>query len=242
MVFYGFGLFWWFNLLVVLGLIFFWFFYRKISVEKKRLSLFYFFSFFVIGAWLSFFYGSWTIHDNPDPNQITMANSYIRYWLPIFVMTTPFAAFPLVWLQKIAYPWIRKISISFLLLLIFSLNSFLVFFHPQDGLISMRKNLFFYQMIQEDILARTQPESVMIVDRSDKIFFPWRRVRYPLRDEVTYKLMPQILEFVPLYYYGITFPQRDLDYLNEKKLFKQALRIEFLKTYGSESLYRIYRP
>ncbi|MEK9152117.1 MAG: hypothetical protein AAB692_02010, partial [Patescibacteria group bacterium] len=44
--------------------------------------------------WLIFFYGSWIFSDNPDPDAVTIGSSYLRYWLPIFVLSTV----PVAWL------------------------------------------------------------------------------------------------------------------------------------------------
>ena len=96
--------------------------------------------------------------------------------------------------------------------------------------------------IRTRVLARTEPEAVIIVDRADKLFFPHRRVVFPLRDERTYELMPRIVLRVPLYYYGVTFPPQDIEYLNTRKLKDLGLQIEFIETFDEESLYRIYQP
>ncbi|MEK7619920.1 MAG: hypothetical protein AAB413_01630, partial [Patescibacteria group bacterium] len=91
-------------------------------------------------------------------------------------------------------------------------------------------------------LRYTEGNAVLIVDRGDKLFFPHRHVWYPLRDEATYEAMPSILESTTLYYYGITFPQTDLDYLNDSRLKRMGLGIEIVQTYADESLYRLFKP
>ena len=85
-------------------------------------------------------------------------------------------------------------------------------------------------------------DAVIVVDHGDKIFFPERVVRYPLRDETTYDLMPRIVLRNALYYYGITFPDYDMEYLNGRKLAELGLQIELVQTFDEESLYRIYQP
>jgi len=240
MIWYGFMLFWWISIFVVLGLIIFWKFIKKEDLKKQSALWFYLVGFILTGIWLSLFYGNAFIYDNPDPTQITIANSYIRYWLPIFVMTTPFAALTITWVLSLIQHRLSKNIISFLIFLLFFISSFsLVFFHPQDGIIPMHLKLSKYELIRAEILSSTEPESVIITDRSDKIFFPHRRIRYPLRDENTYAIMPKIIEYVPLYYFGITFPSTDFEYLNQVKLKSMDLQIEHLKTFGEESFYQI---
>jgi hypothetical protein len=95
------------------------------------------------------------------------------------------------------------------------------------------------EQIQAAVLRYTSPESVILVDRSDKLFFPHRQVWYPLRDEATYEAMPRLVENTQLYYYGITFPSADMEYLNTDRLKRMDLRIELIETFQHESLYRI---
>ena len=106
---------------------------------------------------------------------------------------------------------------------------------------NVRKTLSVSEQIKTEVLALTQPDSILIVDRSDKIFFPDRKVIQPLRSERTYLLMPKIAKETNLYYYGITFPQSDLDFLNNVQLLDD-LKIKKIKTFSKESLYEIYHP
>ena len=157
------------------------------------------------------------------------------------LITTVFAAMAIDGLaQPFASSWLRKTFFTIVFFLFFTLSISLTFFHAQDGLWIMREKLVFSQDIRADVLSRTEPESVIIVDRADKLFFSHRLIRYPLRDETTYDLMPHITSYVPLYYYGISLPQGDIDYLNAKKLRERGLQIKWIATYGEESLYQIY--
>jgi hypothetical protein len=226
---YGVLLFWWLSALALMGF--------AITISKQRL---YAILFLLIAFWLGIWYGSWTFFDNPDSTQITIANSYVRYWLPVFVLSLPFAAEALVWISARAKTRLASvIALCAFLLLIAGLNIRLVFFGGQDGLIHVAATLQEMKQIKTDVLSRTEPNAVIVVDRSDKLFFPDRHVRYPLRAEKTYELMPTFHATVPLYYYGITFPPEDINYLNESKLSSIGLRIERIKTYKEESLYRI---
>jgi hypothetical protein len=77
------------------------------------------------------------------------------------------------------------------------------------------------------------------VDRADKYLFPSRQVIVPLRAERTYAMMPVIVPSIPLYYFGITFPENDVQYLNNERLASVGLRIESVVTVDDETLYRI---
>lgn len=192
----------------------------------------------VLAAWLGLVYGSWTIYDNPDKS-VTIGNSYTRYWLPIFVMITPLVAAALLKIASLAkglQPLV--LAVGFIIVLVLSGN--IVFFSSDDALWPMRARLVEAAVIHERVFELTELDSVIIVDRADKLFFPARRVRYPLRDETTYALMPKIVSEAPLYYYGIILPQTDLDYLNDEKLKGLGLGIKFVENFSKESLYKIF--
>ncbi|MEK7615270.1 MAG: hypothetical protein AAB431_02710 [Patescibacteria group bacterium] len=235
---YGFYLFSFLTLLSVFGLSLV---IRTLSKKDYRPA--YLFVLFVLSVWLGLWYGSWTIFDNPDPTQITMANSYVRYWLPIYVLCIPLIAELMIWMTaRIPLARLRQNLLVIFCALIIGYNGWMVFFHGQDGLVRVTQTLTQNKQTRADIFERTPVNSIFIVDRADKLFFPYRHVLYPLRSEKTYELMPALSKSGPLYYYGITFPQSDIDYLNGIKLKQLGLQIEFLKTYDQESLYHIYSP
>jgi hypothetical protein len=51
--------------------------------------------------------------------------------------------------------------------------------------------------------------------------------------------MPTLAANGPLFYYGITFPETDMEYLNGTKLAELGLEITLIETYDIESLYVI---
>jgi hypothetical protein len=218
---YGLVMNWWLVLPAVIG---------AILAARRGFKWRYLLFLLVIGV-LVIVYGSAVIHDNPDPAAITIGNSYSRYWLPLFVATTPLAA--------LAISRLRKNLRIFCLIIFFLLSFNLVFFSSADALWPSRQRLIEVGAIRERVLALTESEAVVIVDRADKLFFPDRRVRFPLRDETTYALMAPLAKAGPLYYFGITFPQVDLDYLNNEKLKSDGLVVELVEIFNEESLYQI---
>jgi len=235
---YGVSMFWWLSLLALPGV--FLFIFQK-SYKRTLRSMMVLGS--VIALWLVTMYGSWEIHDNPDPTQITMANSYVRYWLPMYVCTTPLIALTIHWLRSRGQSHFSQgLIVATLLIAVVGFNLNAVFLQGQDGLFRVKDDLEYSATIQASVLRYTEPDSVIIVDHADKIFFPHRLVWYLLRDEETYEAMPKLVEQTGLYYYGITFPQDDMDYLNGFKLKQAGLKIELVETYRLESLYRISKP
>jgi hypothetical protein len=215
-------MFWWLSLPVLVGAV----------LWRRRWR--YLLGLFLATAILGVVYGSSAIHDNPDPAAVTIGNSYSRYWLPLFVAMTPLAAAALVRLGEKTKPFVPAIC----LIALFAFGADVVFFSSDDALWPMRGRLAAAETIRATVLDLTEDDAVIVTERGDKLFFPDRIIRYPLRDETTYALLPKIVEFAPLYYYGITLPQSDLDYLNNLKLKDDGLRIELVKNFGVESLYR----
>lgn len=231
---YLFLLFWWLTIPALCAL--------PIVLREKKQKIYTIIT-IVIAIWLCIWYGSWLLHDNPDPTQITIANSYVRYWLPIFVMSTPLIATSIVWLadRTRSKKHAMHILISLVLLLLV-LNVRIVFLDGQDALVHVVSTLEQSQKIRDHVFEIVPEDGVIITDRSDKIFFPDRHVMVPLRSERTYAAIPKMFDHTPVFYYGITLPPTDFDYLNQQKLAPIGSHIEFIQTFGVESLYRIVRP
>lgn len=49
---------------------------------------------FPVSAWLFLVYGAWSVVDNPaNASAVTLGSSYVRYWLPVLVLSLPLAAY-----------------------------------------------------------------------------------------------------------------------------------------------------
>lgn len=229
---YGWKLYPWMSVLALIGIVF-------VVFEKNQhrnlwrglviLTL-------CLAVWLGAVYGSWKIIDNPDPSIISLGNSHVRYWLPLFALGTIFGAKTLHYLYGDGSR-LRIVQVGGIAFLLVLLSTRLVFF-GHDGFVPSRAALQTFAVKKVAILAATEPDSIVVVDRADKYLFPERRVVVPLRSEATYAALPAMLEFVPVYYFGITLPVEDIAYLNTQKLPPLGLKIELLDTVQEESLYR----
>ena len=229
---------WWMTLLAFAGLPFL-FAPSNQNGKRKRALRALVASTFIAGLYLSLLYGSWPIVDNPDPSARTLANSYVRYWLPIYLVSTIPAALFLEWFMNRAKTLTaqRLLGLSVLIpVAVLSMN--LVFFHPEDGLVKTRENLIKSVAIRDRVSIITEENSVVIVDRADKILFPERKVVTPLRDSSTFDAIPILIEKAPLFYYGITLPEKDFIHLNDEVLAPLGVRIGRVETIGIETLYR----
>jgi hypothetical protein len=189
-----------------------------------------------LAAWLGVVYGSWVFNDNPDPRAVTIANSYVRYWLPLFALGAPFAALAITELSKaIMLSSTASRCVMAALTSIYLTFSGVLVFGGDDGLMATRENLLEFQERKEQIIENTEEDAVIIVEMADKYLWPDRRVINTLRSESTYGSIPDLSEHVPLYYYGISLPEIELIHLSSARYldFQEVLVI------GAETLYRI---
>ncbi|MEK7665378.1 MAG: hypothetical protein AAB337_00675 [Patescibacteria group bacterium] len=227
---YAFELYPWLSITTILG---------ALIMIGRRASFLYLIVTIFVTAWLFAFYGSWSFHDNPDPSLVTIGTSYVRYWLPVFVLWSPFVAQFLVWFaDRMKTTFTRRAMLGFTSLLLMSLSVRPVFF-AEDGLVPIRESVAVFAVKRARILELTAERAIIIVDRADKFVWPYRRVVQPLRSETTYDALPTLVAQADLYYFGISLPSLDLDYLNNEKLAIMNLKIEFIEQIGDESLYRI---
>ena len=204
----------------------------------------------VASIWMIVVYGSWSIADNPDPKAITIGNSHVRYWLPLFVASSVLASLAVVrsvrWMvarmkrrhHNISFQFRSIVHVIALVVVMTMLSAQTVFAGP-DGLLAARAASMISGEKRAAVIVNTEESAVVIVDRADKYLFPYRRVIVPLRSDSTYAAMPTLAPIVPLYYFGITFPEIDLDYLNNVKLSAMNLSITPIVTIHDETLYRI---
>ena len=193
----------------------------------------------LVSGWLIAFYGSWTVSDNPDPSLVTIGSSYLRYWLPIFVLSTV----PVAWLMtnlSVLVPERRRvIAGAAAFAVIVAASGLAVFAAPQEGLLALRQTIIRDDARVRVILEKTPPGSLIVVDRADKLIFPARSVMYPLRSDATYAALPKLTKRTSVFYYGITLPEKDVRYLNEEKLASDGLTISQVVSFGDETLYEI---
>lgn len=191
-----------------------------------------------LAVWLAVVYGSWSFNDNPDPTAITIGDSHVRYWLPLFVLSTIFAARAALFAIDRSTHRVAKAATIFVLLAMMGSSAYTVM-SGADGLLRTREVLFVGAEKRAAILAMTEPQAIVVVDRADKFLWPYRRVLQPLRDDGTYAVLPTAAAHAPLYYFGIPLPEKDIAYLNDEKLAALGLRIDVVAIIVDEALYRI---
>ena len=235
---YGFSLYPLTSILAIVGAIVAW---RSTTHRKMWRTLVV--CLVVAAAWMGVVYGSWSMADNTDPRAVTVGNSHVRYWLPLFAAASILVPLGITNIARHFFKDLRagRIVLAVSLLVVLALNARIVF-GGSDGLLATRAALHTFVEKREILLEITEDDAVIVVDRADKYLFPSRRVIVPLRSESTYAIMPTLAPIVPLYYFGITLPDADVMYLNQKKLSPLGLEIVHVQTIQEESLYRIQLP
>lgn len=206
---YGIYIFWWLSLPACLGLFLLLKQYKKLESTQKK----YLIAFFIGFIYLIVYYGSWSFHDNLDPSKITIGTSYARYWLPIYIFSTPFLSMLLL---KIKQKKTAKNNIIFLcaLALLISYN-FLFVFKLTDESIG-RDVLEEYAKIKNTVLNLTEKDSIIIAGYYDKLFFPDRLVIENINEEMNKKLteIKRLLEKKYNVYYYSWNSDNDILHLN----------------------------
>jgi hypothetical protein len=246
-----------FPLLCVLTFFGFFIFVVQAFRKIKRGPILYLLVWFVLSSILVLYYGSWQFYDNPDPSRFTIGNSYTRYWLPMYIMAMPLAALFIVSLAKAisktvklkeALPSrerLRKMLYFLVAALISGIwifsSSIFVLFGSEEGLMTLYYNHFRDKENAQAILELTEDNAIIITQYHDKQLFPERKIISALltSNEIN-EVLGKLLNHYPLYYYNFAFPEKDLTYLNERKLPPFGFNIELIERRGPFGLYSLY--
>jgi len=223
-------------------------------------------SYFTVSIILLFYYGSWGFHDNPDPSQTTIGNSYTRYWLPIYLGAIPFASIFIVKLTRAAVGLMNKYNSKtesvqhlyynyklpgktflincsriILIALMFFISIQFVLFGSEEGLIFAFQRHELAKNEYNKVLSLTEHNAVIITRYHDKLFFPERKVIVGLFDDKNMVAQyAKLVNYLPVYYYNFTLPQRDVNYLNTRRLAEAGLQIKKVeRVTGDFTLYRL---
>lgn len=230
------GMFWWLAIPAAYGVLLY---FKKIAEGKLERKIKIYLGFAAgIALFLFAYYGSWLFYDNPA-EEVSVGTSYVRYWLPVYLLSLPVMAFALLkFIGRFHGGW-KKIIASLVAVACLLLSAGLVYYDRNDGLVAVGRNMRAYTEISAEVDRTIEPDAVIIVDQADKIFFPEHQVIQPFRDNEVYKLIPSLSREVPLYYYGITLPEKDIDYLYAKKINPEKVELVRLKDFGDSTLYKL---
>ncbi|MEI7512776.1 MAG: hypothetical protein WCK01_04965 [Candidatus Uhrbacteria bacterium] len=129
----------------------------------------------LLAAWTGFalvaYYGHGLYSDNINGGSTTIANSFIRYLLPMSPVIGLAAAYLFRRIGKVAIP-------ATIVLVLF--GGWMAFARDAEGILNTRAELMRYSSVREAAKTTFHPMDVILSERSDKIFFPAFRAVSPL--------------------------------------------------------------
>lgn len=167
---------------------------------KKILARKYFIILSLVGFLLVFYYGSWNLADPLVKNLNHISISYVRYWLPIWVLLIPLAAIGIEYIAsrfKLNFFW--RI---FILLALASFSLAKVYYAKNDGILAQNRVVRAYYQEWQNIKKVAAPDSIIISERSDKYLYPYYRVIVSQGDLPLWSRLEKIIGVVDIYYYG----------------------------------------
>lgn len=207
-------------------------FKRTIENCKQALSS----PFLWISAWtvlsLLVVYGSGVYQDHIQPGAITVGNSFLRYLLPLTPLIGVGAAFLFeTYRERKRFAWFA----SLLMIGVCSFGMYAVTIKDDEGVVATRMELRRYADIHEQALTIFPKGSVIISDRSDKVFSSSFRAVSPRPSlEEMARLVKDSEAHVEVGIFARPFSQRERDDI-------RGFGLEVLEVgvFGRERLYRI---
>lgn len=195
-------------------------------IKKNRQLITFLIIFLTIGAYLTLYYGSWVFNDNPNPQAATIGNSYVRYWLPLYIFILPMIGYIIAnYFRK------SKIALVYVMLILFvslgalSLNQ--VIYGQDEGIYYVQQNINYYEMLQNQVNQKIEKNAIIIADRMDKVFFPRHSVVFKLNCDYDYERVENLIKAgYPVYYFYFTRSDEELKKFSE--LFYQPHRLKVL--------------
>ncbi len=168
--------------------------------KNKRIEKKYLLTYIITSVLLVLYYGSWNFADPLVKNLNTISISYVRYFLPMFIMSVPLVYFGINFLlNKIK----NKNILSVLIIGILILFSFYqVYFTKNDGWLAQSQYVRAYYQEWQMIKKIVPAKAVIISERSDKYLYPYYRVVVPQGDLPLWPRIKAIYDSVDIYYYS----------------------------------------
>ena len=158
------------------------------SKINKKIWLRYLLVVLFLSLVILIYYANWNLADPLVKTYNTISISFVRYFLPIYILLIPLVALGIVFLTDLLTLKFKvNVKFKFILVLFFililSIFSFrLAFFAPHDGLLKTRENIINYYQQFQAVKLIVPSSAVLMTDRSDKIFFSYYSVIVPQGD------------------------------------------------------------
>ncbi len=204
----------------------------------------YVWAFIGIAVYLIMFYGSWQITDRIDKNSVSIGTSYVRYWLPIYLMALPFFA---LFFEKAIYLikrlWARVLIVVCVCILLIVPNMQMVFINSDESLLNIRATLRDTQAKLLKLQTLISPEDVIVLGfkQADKIFFPeYKHIITELVNTRDFETVAELVntESTVLYYHFA--PQETVEYISKRDFEDYQIKIATPRSvFKEETIYTL---
>lgn len=181
------------------------FYYLVIKIKNKNnnhdIWKKYFVATNIIFIFVLLYYASWDLADPVVKNLNKISISYIRYFMPLYILTIPLTAYGIKRLFFKEKNLLSSTIVYFMVFLIATVSIRIAFFSPNDGLLKNRQNIIEYYYQYEDVSKIVKKNAVIISDRSDKVFFPVYKVVVPQGDLPLWPRVANLIKESEVYYY-----------------------------------------
>ncbi len=178
-----------------------WWYLKDQVFNRQSLWFKYFIATSLVSIIILIYYANWDLADPLVKQYNTISISYVRYFLPIYILILPFVAKAILGLSNLKQ---KYLAVSWPLILVIILGIFsvrLAYYSPYDGLVANTANLQSYYRQFVRVQNYAPKHSVIITERSDKIFFPYYRVVVPQGDLPLWPRIAKIKDKTPIYFY-----------------------------------------
>ncbi|MFA7662305.1 MAG: glycosyltransferase family 39 protein, partial [Patescibacteria group bacterium] len=171
-------------------------------------------------------YGSWYFADVVSGSRVTIGSSYLRYFLPIYLLMIPWIALGLLKIKAIPqYKWVYKIAIFICFIFCFKL----VYLDLNSGLIKIQQDLTKNQIILEKIDQLAEKNSIFITGSLDKALYPEKKVIYALQKDADFEAVKNLIQ-AEENVYQLVFTDDLQKWLNENQIKFESFEMSFDKT------------
>ncbi|OGF29578.1 hypothetical protein A2223_03965 [Candidatus Falkowbacteria bacterium RIFOXYA2_FULL_35_8] len=220
--------------LSIIGLI--WFLVEK---EKRKQIWVYLLAVMLAMIWLVFYYGNWQFADSEILKYNTIGSSYMRYWLPVFIMLIPGIGFLFDRLLAVKkWQFFLKSIVVVTVILLTGYSFFWAYLTPKDGLLAQKQVLEQNYKRHKQVAGYIEDNSILIVDKTDKLFWPKYNVVVFLYDYSIFPEINQIIDKYPVYYMSV-MPDKDIDFINRTKINQFNLELKAPLIVDNE--YRLFK-
>lgn len=178
--------------------------FNKIKNKEEKYSVWskYILITLVTFVFVLLYYGSWDLADPLVKNLNTISISYIRYFLPLYILVLPLAAYGIKRLFFKENKLTNSLIVYFMVTLISLVSIRTAFYSPHDGLLQNRESVIEYYYQYATVAEKVAPGSIIITDRSDKVFFPKYRVIVSQGDLPLWSRVANLVTESDVYFYS----------------------------------------